>query len=262
MGHSDTTFRNYNKFQAAIYAQSRRSYPDKLYITIISPHAATGGRFVTLLDIGCGHGNATRDLAPSFSTVIGVDPSPEMKNTARQIGGRTKPDRMIKYAVGAAEEFSHLTEAEGGVDLLIAATAVRPTGFSMPKFWAEAANIIRPRGTVALWTCASLSCHPSTQNADEVRTRLIAKGSRYSSRTNSPEIRYLLISTTLPLPWSVDPAVTVFPASDFVRVESERDGIPSDGKSFFIGKDTTVDELEQSLGTASMVTRWREANPT
>ncbi|KAF5862067.1 hypothetical protein ETB97_012214 [Aspergillus alliaceus] len=235
MGHSDTTFRNYNKFQAAIYAQSRRSYPDKLYITIISPHAATGGRFVTLLDIGCGHGNATRDLAPSFSTVIGVDPSPEMKNTARQIGGRTKPDRMIKYAVGPAEEFSHLTEAEGGVDLLIAATA-GPLGFRCPN--------------------------PSTQNADEVRTRLIAKGRRYSSRTNSPEIRYLLISTTLPLPWSVDPAVTAFPASDFVRVESERDGIPSDGKIFFIGKDTTVDELEQRLGTASMVTRWREANPT
>ncbi|KAB8231619.1 class I SAM-dependent methyltransferase [Aspergillus alliaceus] len=229
---------------AAIYAQSRRSYPDKLYITIISPHAAT---------------------APSFRTVIGVDPSPEMKNTARQIGGRTKPDRMIKYAVGAAEEFSHLTEAEGGVDLLIAATAVRPTGFSMPKFWAEAANIIRPRGTVALWTCASLYCrsyvpiYPKCRRSANTLDRQgqeILKPYKLTGNRLSADLY-----DDLPLPWSVDPAVTAFPGSDFVRVESERDGIPSDGESFFIGKDTTVDELEQNLGTASMVTRWREANP-
>ena len=36
----------------------------------------------------------------------------------------------------------------------------------------------------------------------------------------------------------------------------------TDGKDFFAGKkDTSIQELEKGLGTASMVTRWREANP-
>jgi hypothetical protein len=27
--------------------------------------------------------------------------------------------------------------------------------FDMPKFWAEAAQVVKPGGTVALWTCCT-----------------------------------------------------------------------------------------------------------
>jgi len=60
---------------------------------------------------------------------------------------------------------------------------------------------------------------------------------------------------------------SAFPESDFERHEWDRDGILSEGKEFFLhseeenGGETTLDELERKLGTASMVTRWRQAHP-
>ncbi|KAK6837697.1 hypothetical protein RU639_001486 [Aspergillus parasiticus] len=58
----------------------------------------------------------------------------------------------------------------GGREDLISAVAAH--WFSMSDFWPEAANIVRPGGTVALWTCASLYCHPSAPNAASVQNAL------------------------------------------------------------------------------------------
>lgn len=53
-----------------------------------------------------------------------------------------------------------------------------------------------------------------------------------------------------------------FPKAAFVRMEWDRDGVLTDGENFFNGSDeTTVNEISDSLQTASMVTRWREAHP-
>ena len=66
----------------------------------------------------------------------------------------------------------------------------------------------------------------------------------------------------LPLPWDVAPPVTAFPVSSFVRREWDRDGILSNGNTFFgQNRETSLDELERGLSTSSMVTRWRDANP-
>ena len=66
----------------------------------------------------------------------------------------------------------------------------------------------------------------------------------------------------LVLPWHLDPPITAFPMSECRRLEWDRDGILSDGKDFFVrAKETSLQGLESSLGTASMVTRWRAAHP-
>lgn len=66
----------------------------------------------------------------------------------------------------------------------------------------------------------------------------------------------------LPLPWAVTPAVPEFPQELFVRREWDRDGVLSNGKTFFGGgRATTVKRAMEMLSTASMVTRWREAHP-
>lgn len=67
---------------------------------------------------------------------------------------------------------------------------------------------------------------------------------------------------TLPLPWDVSPPSVAFPKCDFVRHEFDREGKLSNGTSFFGGSDiTTLDEIENSMSSASMVTRWRAAHP-
>jgi hypothetical protein len=65
----------------------------------------------------------------------------------------------------------------------------------------------------------------------------------------------------LTMPWDVETGP--FSRQKFVRYEWNRNGKLEDGEDDFFGgsKETTLAELAKSLGTASMVTRWREANP-
>ncbi len=54
----DPTFRNYTAAQAQAYAQGRNHYPPALYELIVSHHTSTGGKTDSLVEIGCGPGNA------------------------------------------------------------------------------------------------------------------------------------------------------------------------------------------------------------
>jgi trans-aconitate 3-methyltransferase len=66
----------------------------------------------------------------------------------------------------------------------------------------------------------------------------------------------------LAMPWDVKPPVIVFPREGFTRYEWNRNGALEEGEVDFFGgnEEVTLDELRDSLGTASMVTRWREVN--
>ena len=121
----DPTFRTYSSSQAKIYATHRLSYPSALYDTVLKYHFDMGGQFNLLLDVGCGPGNATRDVALSFERAIGVDPGAAMIEAARELGGKTKAGKGIRYEVCPAEEISGVEGLEkGSVDLLISAMAV------------------------------------------------------------------------------------------------------------------------------------------
>lgn len=66
----------------------------------------------------------------------------------------------------------------------------------------------------------------------------------------------------LPLPWDVSPPVTDFPKSQYVRHDYDRDGILSNGKTFFGGgREVLLDEVEESMSTGSMVGRWKKTHP-
>jgi trans-aconitate 3-methyltransferase len=66
----------------------------------------------------------------------------------------------------------------------------------------------------------------------------------------------------LPLPWTISNPVTAFPRERYVRLEWDREGVLSNGETFFgSSEEAPIDDLLKGLGTASMVTRWREANP-
>ncbi|MCJ1288873.1 hypothetical protein MMC34_000404 [Xylographa carneopallida] len=133
----------------------------------------------------------------------------------------------------------------------------------MPAFWAQAAKVLSPHGTVALWTLASLYCHPAHPCAPLIQSHL----SHLELFVLAPySLPALELSRTyydaLPLPWMSHPPVSAFPPSLFVRKTWDRDGVLSDGEEFFgSGEAVTTDELERQLGTASMVTRWRAAHP-
>ncbi|TGO64156.1 hypothetical protein BCON_0008g00030 [Botryotinia convoluta] len=265
--NSDPTFRNYTSTQAAKYAAHRLSYSSKLYETVIHHHEKTGGQFNLVLDLGCGPGNATRDIAGYFEEAIGCDAGEAMIGAARELGGKTKSGKDIVWAVGSGEEFMGLEEVrEGTVDLITVAMAVH--WFDMDKFWAQVAKALKPGGTVALWTRGtSYYPHPTVPN----RSKLLRIFLNFERNILAP---YELLPNrlsrdmydNLPLPWNIPHPIpsSILPQSQFLKLDYDRDGILSNPESddfFFGGREVTLQQAEKSLETASMVTRWREAHP-
>jgi SAM-dependent methyltransferase len=122
---SDPTFRSYKPAQAQQYAAGRPAYPPVLYQHIYAEHAASGGGFGIVVDVGCGPGIATRDLALTFEHAVGIDPGEEMIKTARERGGETKKGEKIRYEVCEAERIASAPGMPlGEVDLIAVATAV------------------------------------------------------------------------------------------------------------------------------------------
>jgi len=123
---ADSVFKGFSVAQAAEYAQLRGSYPKELYEFIAKHHASTGGKTGLVMDVGCGPGNVTRDVARHFDEAIGVDHGEDMVKAATKIGGETAAGNPIRYYASSAEDFDKLEDVPAGhVDMITVGTAVR-----------------------------------------------------------------------------------------------------------------------------------------
>ncbi len=119
---------------AARYASFRPHYPAALAGAL----AERCTRRDLAVDLGCGSGQLTIDLAPHFERVIGVDPSQALLAIAPPVAG-------VEYVCASAEA-TGLPAASA--DLVVAAQAAH--WFDWPRFVAEVARIARPGALVAL----------------------------------------------------------------------------------------------------------------
>ena len=269
MTSKDTTFLGFTPEQAAAYAAGRgTSYPRPLYQAILDYH--TGERDL-FLDVGTGPGKVVFDLLPDFKRGIGCDTSPQMIEQARKDAhkhGQHIVD-MTKFAVCGGEDCVKALSIEevGQVDLITVAMAVH--WFDLPNFYSSAARALKPGGTLAIWTCSSNFAHPNTRNHKRVQTIL----SDLEDGMLKPYITPGNILSRngyegLDLPWSIPETAGVFEESSFNRRDWDRGGVPSapaqaDGSpgKFLIEEKVTPEQLEAALNAASMVVRWRAANP-
>lgn len=96
MATNEETFRAYTQKQGELYAADRPGYSPALFKFIIDHHKSTGGELVTFVDVGCGTGQATCDLAQYFSEAIGLDPSEGMIGIARALlNRRSRPCNLM-----------------------------------------------------------------------------------------------------------------------------------------------------------------------
>ncbi|KAK2038759.1 S-adenosyl-L-methionine-dependent methyltransferase [Colletotrichum somersetense] len=259
---SDPTFRSYKGAQAKRYDEGRPGYTAALYQAILKYHDDGKGLRGTVVDVGCGPGRATRELACFFDRAIGIDPSENMIDTAQQLGGVAHNGKPIEYYVSPAESIADLKELpDGKVDLLTAAAAAH--WFDMPHFWSQAARLLRPGGSVALWTTGCFYSHPASHNATELN-RIMRRLERNELEQFelAPNIMSRSLYDNLALPWTIAPPHPDFEESAYLRREWDRDGILTDGRDFFGGSlEISLDSLEKGYDTASTVTRWRGANP-
>lgn len=120
MSVPEKTFQSYTSEQAHNYSLVRPTYPPALYTLILDYHFSHGGKFTTLFDVGCGPGNATRDLAVHFENAIGCDAGEGMMEAARGIGGKSGTGKDIRWVVGRGEDMSAVED--GVVDILSVAS--------------------------------------------------------------------------------------------------------------------------------------------
>lgn len=138
-------------------------YPSELFEAVLEQHGDNRG---TLLDLGCGPGivgasavdwaanhwpgsdrSAVNELAHLFETAIGIDTSEPFIAAARaRSTARTRSDQPLRFDVGSAES---MPVDDASVDLLVCGIAVH---WFDPAWWSEAERVVRPGGTVALFT--------------------------------------------------------------------------------------------------------------
>jgi SAM-dependent methyltransferase len=120
-------------------------YRDAFFADVVPPPAGPA------LDLGCGEGRVTRDLAAAGHEVTGLDPSPTLLAAARE------QDPGGTYVEGAAEA---LPFPDASFALVVAYNALMDVD-DMPRAVAEAARVLAPGGRL----CACVT-HPMADAAD------------------------------------------------------------------------------------------------
>ncbi|PYH92364.1 S-adenosyl-L-methionine-dependent methyltransferase [Aspergillus ellipticus CBS 707.79] len=255
---AEQTFLAYNQTQAKAYVHGRPDYDRKLYDAVLQYHTSTNGQTDTVVDLGCGPGNVARALAPHFTHALGLDPSPGMVESARAQGGVSATSEPIRYELSTAEDFGcHLSPpvADHSVDLIVAANAAH--WFDMDRFWATAARVLKPGGSVIVWTTGELRCHPDMPNCAAIQTALDhMQNTELMPYFNPGNILVRTRYAGLVLPWQLETPVPEFDQKTFVH------------RNWDVGEgfdnelpEVDLDRYETIMDTASMVTRWREAHP-
>jgi ubiquinone/menaquinone biosynthesis C-methylase UbiE len=122
------------------YDASRQGYPVEVVDAIIT--TAEIGPGACMLEIGCGTGQLTRQLAGRSFNLTAIDIGPAMISGAR----RNISDPTVRFEVSAFEEFS----GPGPFDLIVSATAFHWVDPEVGL--AKAARLLRPGAWLALLT--------------------------------------------------------------------------------------------------------------
>lgn len=129
------TFKDHFSSASDRYAAYRPDYPAALFAWL----AGLCAEHDLAWDCATGSGQAALGLAPHFHRVVATDASAEQIRHAA-------PHPLIDYRVAPAEA-SGL--ADHGVDLVAVAQAAH--WFDLPRFYAEAARVLKSGGAIAVW---------------------------------------------------------------------------------------------------------------
>ena len=128
-------FKDYFSTASDDYKLYRPHYPRELYqyLADIAPGAELA------FDVGCGNGQASRELAEFFQQVYASDAS------AAQIQ-QAAPHAKVHYQVSPAEK---INAPDASVDLVTVAQAIH--WFQHDAFFAEVDRVLKPNGILAIW---------------------------------------------------------------------------------------------------------------
>ncbi|MEU8876017.1 class I SAM-dependent methyltransferase [Streptomyces javensis] len=125
---------------AEVYDRVRPGYPDELFADLV---AITGmDESSSVLEVGCGTGQATRSLAPLGCSMTAVEPGRELAALARQRLAAF-PDVQVETST-----FEEWDDRGARFDALVAASSWHWVDPSIG--WRRAHDVLRPGGRLAL----------------------------------------------------------------------------------------------------------------
>jgi SAM-dependent methyltransferase len=148
---------------AGLYEATRPSYPDEIVDAVCTTAGLAPGAAV--LEIGCGTGQLTRQLAGRGYRLTAIDLGASMVAAAE----RNVTDPQVRFEVCAFEEFA----GAGPFDLIVSATAFHWVDPSIGLV--KCAQLLRPGSWLALLSTGELYAEP-------FRTQLREQWTRYSRR--------------------------------------------------------------------------------
>jgi SAM-dependent methyltransferase len=125
---------------AALYDRARPTYPTELFADLAA--LARVHRQSSVLEVGCGTGQATRALAALGGSVTAVEPGSDMATLARQ---RLSDLTNVEVETSSFEEWD---DRGRRFDLLVAASSWHWVDPSVG--WRKAHEVLRPEGWMAL----------------------------------------------------------------------------------------------------------------
>ncbi|MEQ1663571.1 MAG: class I SAM-dependent methyltransferase [Thiobacillus sp.] len=137
-------YKNYFSSQSDAYAAHRPTYPPALFAWLASQCTERDQAW----DCATGNGQAALALAEHFNRVIGTDASAEQISHAAL-------HPKLHYRVSTAEQSSLPGRS---LDLVTVAQAAH--WFDLPRFYDEAARVLKPNGVIAIWAYGLVSISP------------------------------------------------------------------------------------------------------
>jgi SAM-dependent methyltransferase len=123
-----------------LYDRVRPTYPDELLADLVTITGMDGRS--SLLEVGCGTGQATRSLAALGCSVIAVEPGADLAELARQ---RLATFRSVEVETSTFEEWD---DRGRRFDVLVAASSWHWVDPSLG--WRRAHDVLHPGGWMAL----------------------------------------------------------------------------------------------------------------
>jgi SAM-dependent methyltransferase len=123
-----------------LYDRVRPTYPDELFADLVAVTGLDGGS--SLLEVGCGTGQATRSLAELGCSVTAVEPGADLAELARQRLA-TFPNVEVETST-----FEAWDDRDRRFDVLVAASAWHWVDPSVG--WRRAHDLLHPGGWMAL----------------------------------------------------------------------------------------------------------------
>lgn len=165
---------------AADYRQHRPDYPDELIDWLCQDASLRAGSVV--VDVGCGTGISSRQLAARGLTVIGVDPNEAMLEAARSADG------PVEYRRGDGESLP----IEGPVDAIVGGQSFH--WLDLDRALPDFARVLRPGGRVVPFWNLRDPTDPMMARYEEL---LVAHCPEYVTVGAEPRARAILARSDL-----------------------------------------------------------------